>query len=286
MLATESQLTAPNRTVEAANGVNYAYRRFGDASADALALVLLQHFRGTIDNWDPALVDALAETREVVVFDNTGVGASTGATPRTMTAMAHDAISFIEALGLDEIDLLGYSIGGYIAQELALIRPQLVRRIVLAGTAPEGGIDIHGFSEDVHHVATADVGSADGLLFLFFERSDTSVAKGREFVARIFAREEDRDADVDKASYDAQLDAFTTWGIPDSTRLNRLAGIRQPVLAANGDNDIMVATANTHLLVEHLPDARMEIYPDAGHGFLFQYPEEFSALVTEFLSEA
>jgi pimeloyl-ACP methyl ester carboxylesterase len=222
----------------------------------------------------------------VVLFDNAGVGASSGSTPRTMTAMAHDAISFVEALELDEIDLLGYSIGGFVAQELALIRPQLICRIVLAGTAPEGGIDIHGFSEDVLPVATADVGSAEGLLFLFFERSDTSAAKGREFVARIFAREEDRDEDVDRAAYTAQLDAFTTWGIPDATRLNRLAGIRQPVLAANGDHDIMVATANTHLLVEHLPDARIEIYPDAGHGFLFQYPQEFSALVTEFLSEA
>src|SRR3954453_5711122 len=262
MLATESQLTAPTRTVEAPNGVPYAYRRFGHAAPDAPPLVHLQHFRGTLDNWDPALVDGLAETRELVLFDNAGVGASSGATPRTMTAMAHDAISFIDALELEEIDMLGYSIGGYVAQELALIRPQLVRRIVLAGTAPEGGIDIHGFSEDVHQVATAEPGSAEGLLFLFFERTDTSVAKGREFVARIFERQEDRDPDVERASFEAQLDAFATWGIPDPTRLNRLAGIRQPVLAANGDADIMVATANTHLLVEHLPDARIEIYPD------------------------
>src|SRR4051794_16783598 len=190
MLTTESQLTAPNRTVAAANGVAYAYRRFGYAAPGTVPLVLLQHYRGNIDGWDPALVDALAETREVILFDNAGVAGSTGVTPRTMTAMAHGALAFIEALELHTVDLLGYSIGGYVAQELALIRPQVARRIVLAGTAPEGGIDIHGFSPDVLAVAISDDPGADGLLFLFFERSDTSIAKGWEFVQRIFTRED------------------------------------------------------------------------------------------------
>jgi pimeloyl-ACP methyl ester carboxylesterase len=145
---------------------------------------------------------------------------------------------------------------------------------------------MHGFTPDVLAVTTSEQPGAEGLLFLFFEKSETSVAKGREFVERIFTREEGRDADVTRDTYLAQLDAFTTWGIPDPTRLNRLAGIRQPVLVANGDNDIMVPTPNTHLLAEHLPDARIEIYPDAGHGFLFQYPAEFAALVEEFLAES
>src|SRR4051812_17313123 len=247
MLTTESQLTAPNRTVAAANGVAYAYRRFGYAAPGTVPLVLLQHYRGNLDGWDPALVDALAERRDVILFDNAGVAGSTGTTPRTMTAMAHDALAFLDALDLDEVDLLGYSIGGYIAQEIALIRPQVVRRLVLAGTAPEGGIGIHGFSAEGLPVAIAH-GSAEGLLFLFFERSDTSMAKGWEFVERIFARQEDRDPDVTRTSFEAQLDAFATWGIPDKTRLNRLAGIRLPVLVANGDNDIMVPTSNSHLL--------------------------------------
>jgi pimeloyl-ACP methyl ester carboxylesterase len=284
MLTTESLVTTPNRTVEASNGVSYAYRRLGHAAAGSVPLVLLQHYRGNLDGWDPALVDALSERRDVILFDNAGVAGSTGTTPRTMTAMAHDALAFVDALEVAEVDLLGYSIGGYIAQEIALIRPQVVRRLVLAGTAPEGGIGIHGFAPDVHPVATAE-GSAEGLLFLFFERSDTSVAKGWEFVERIFARQDDRDPEVTRTTFEAQLDAFTAWGIPDTTRLNRLAGIRQPVLVANGDNDIMVPTPNSHLLVEHLPDARVEIYPDAGHGFLFQYPAEFAALVEEFLAE-
>jgi pimeloyl-ACP methyl ester carboxylesterase len=284
MLTTESQLTAPNRTVAAADGVTYVHRRFGAARTDAPALVLLQHFRGNLDNWDPALVDALAENREVVLFDNAGVGGSSGRTPRSVTAMAHDAIGFLDALGLREIDLLGFSLGGFVAQELTLIRPRLVRRLVLAGTGPQGGEDMHGFTDDAFVPATRDEPGADDLLALFFERSPTSLARGREFIGRIFARTEDRDAATTLATRDAQLDAIHAWGIPDATRLNRLAGITHPVLVANGSNDRMVPTRNSHVLVDRLPNAELTIYPDAGHGFLFQYPAEFAAEVGEFLS--
>jgi pimeloyl-ACP methyl ester carboxylesterase len=283
MFTTESLLTAPNRTVEAANGVTYAYRRLGDASS-APPLVLLQHFRGNLDNWDPALVDTLAVTREVIMFDNAGVGASTGSTPRTVTAMAHDALRFLEALELREVDMLGFSLGGFVAQELVLIRPRLVRRLVLAGTGPRGGEDMHGFADDVFANATRDEPGAEDLLALFFERSETSIAAGWEFVRRIFARTDDRDAATTLATRDAQLDAIHAWGIPDPSKLDRLAGITQPVLVAGGDNDRMVPTRNSHLLAIRLPDARLQLYPDAGHGFLFQYPGEFSAEVEAFLS--
>jgi pimeloyl-ACP methyl ester carboxylesterase len=283
MFTTESLLTAPNRTVEAANGVTYAYRRLGDASS-APPLVLLQHFRGNLDNWDPALVDTLAVTREVIMFDNAGVGASTGSTPRTVTAMAHDALRFLEALELREVDMLGFSLGGFVAQELVLIRPRLVRRLVLAGTGPRGGEDMHGFADDVFANATRDEPGAEDLLALFFERSETSIAAGWEFVQRIFARTDDRDAATTLATRDAQLDAIHAWGIPDPSKLDRLAGITQPVLVAGGDNDRMVPTRNSHLLAIRLPDARLRLYPDAGHGFLFQYPGEFSAEVEAFLS--
>jgi pimeloyl-ACP methyl ester carboxylesterase len=285
MFRTESLLTAPNRTVEAANGVTYAYRRLGDASG-APPLVLLQHFRGNLDNWDPALVDTLAVTREVIMFDNAGVGGSTGSSPRTVTAMAHDALRFLEALELREVDMLGFSLGGFVAQELVLIRPRLVRRLVLAGTGPQGGEDMHGFTDDVFANATRDEPGAEDLLALFFERTQTSVAKGREFIGRIFSRTEDRDAATTLATRDAQLDAIHTWGIPDPSKLNRLAGITQPVLVAGGDNDRMVPTRNSNLLAVRLPDARLRIYPDAGHGFLFQYPADFSAEVAAFLSSA
>jgi pimeloyl-ACP methyl ester carboxylesterase len=286
MFRTESLLTAPNRTIDAANGVKYAYRRLGRAEAAARPLVLLQHYRGNLDNWDPALVDALAATREVILFDNAGVGGSTGATPRTITAMAHDALRFLEALGLREVDMLGFSLGGFVAQELVLIRPRLVGRLVLAGTGPQGGEDMHGFADDVYVSATRDEPGAEDLLALFFERSESSVAAGREFVQRIFTRTEDRDADTTLAARNAQLDAIHTWGIPDPSKLGRLAGITKPVLVANGDNDRMVPTRNSHLLADRLPDARLQIYPDAGHGFLFQYPAEFSAEVEAFLKES
>jgi pimeloyl-ACP methyl ester carboxylesterase len=284
VFTTDSLTIAPNLAVEAANGVRYAYRRLGDAPVGAPPLVLLQHFRGNLDNWDPALIDALAAFREVILFDNAGVCGSTGTTPRTVTAMAHDALRFLEALELREVDLLGFSLGGFVAQELALIRPRLVRRLVLAGTGPQGGEHMHGFDDDLYVSATSDEPGADDLLALFFERSETSVAAGWAFVQRIFERTEDRDADTTLATRDAQLDAIHTWGIPDPSKLNRLAGITQPVLVANGDNDRMVPTRNSHLLAEHLPDARLRIYPDAGHGFLFQYARQFAAEVQTFLA--
>jgi pimeloyl-ACP methyl ester carboxylesterase len=284
MFTTDSLLTAPNRAVTAANGVTYAYRRLGDAPVDAPPLILLQHFRGNLENWDPALVDALASLREVIVFDNAGVGGSTGSTPRTVTEMAHDALRFVEALELREVDLLGFSLGGFVAQEIVLIRPRLIRRLVLAGTGPQGGEDMHGFADDVYTSATRDEPGAEDLLALFFERSETSVAAGWEFIQRIFARTEDRDADTTLATRDAQLDAIHTWGVPDPSKLARLAGITQPVLVANGDNDRMVPTRNSHVLAERLPDARLRIYPDAGHGFLFQYPYEFAAEAQSFLA--
>jgi pimeloyl-ACP methyl ester carboxylesterase len=280
-----TQLSAPNQTVEAANGVRYAYRRLGEPSASVPPLVSFVHFRGNLDNWDPALVDALASTREVILFDNAGVGGSTGTVPRNMTAMAHDALSFIDALELREIDLLGFSLGGYVAQELVLIRPRLVRRLVLAGTGPQGGEDMHGFTDEIFEHGTHDQTEPEDILTLFFARSETSVAKGREFIERIFTRTEDRDTTPTLEVRDAQMDAITAWGIPDASRLNRLAGITQAVLVANGDNDRMVGTKNSYLLAEHLPNARLKIYPDAAHAFLFQYPLDFAAEVDRFLKE-
>ncbi|HEY5192426.1 MAG TPA: alpha/beta hydrolase [Solirubrobacteraceae bacterium] len=280
----QSNLTAPNQSIEAANGVTFAYRRFGNTDSAALPLVCFQHYRGNLDNWDPALVDAIAEQREVILFDNAGVGGSSGTVPHTVTPMAYDALAFIDALGLEQIDILGYSMGGFVAQELTLIRPLLVRRLILAGTGPQGGVEQHGYRDEVNGNAVADEPGAEDLLALFFERSETSVAKGWEFVERIFTRTEDRDVGTDLRTRDAQLDAVTTWGIPDASRLNRLAGITQPVLAVNGENDRMVPTPNTFLLAERLPNAQLKIYPDAGHGFLFQYPAEFAAELEGFLA--
>jgi pimeloyl-ACP methyl ester carboxylesterase len=278
----DGQLTVENLSLEIGD-VSFVYRRFGNEATAAPALVLLQHFRGNLDSWDPALVDRLAQDREVILVNNRGVGASTGVVPENVTIMARDALAFIDALGLRQIDLLGFSLGGFVAQELVLLRPRLVRRLVLAGTAPQGGPDLHRWSDEVYALATADEPGAENLLGLFFSRSEESRAKGMESIGRLFQREVDRDEPTDLATRDAQLAAITAWGIPDESKLNRLAGITQPALVANGDDDTMMRTQNSHLLAERLPDARLRIYPDANHGFLNQYPELFAEDVNAFL---
>ena len=273
----DSQLSAPNRSIHV-DGDSLVYRRFGNERMDAPPLVCLQHFRGNLDSWDPALVDRFAQDREVILLDNRGVGGSTGVVPDNVTDMARDA------LGLDEVDILGFSLGGYVAQELTLLRPRLVRRLVLAGTAPQGGPDLHRWSDTVFALATVDQPTAEGLLSLFFSPSQESRAKGAEYLQRAYQRQEERDAPTDLATRDAQLAAITAWGIPDASRLNRLAGITQPTLVANGDDDRMMHTKNSRLLAEQLPNAELRIYPDANHGFLDQYPEQFADDIVEFLN--
>jgi pimeloyl-ACP methyl ester carboxylesterase len=280
---TGSQLTAENQAIQI-DGDTFVYRRFGNEQTDAPPLIFLQHFRGNLDSWDPALVDRLARDREVILLDNRGVAGSTGVVPDNVHDMARDALGFIDALGLKEVDILGFSLGGYVAQELTLLRPRLVRRLVLAGTAPQGGPDLHRWSDTVFAHATVDQPTAEDLLSLFFSPSEESRATGAEYLQRAYERQEDRDAPTDLVTRDAQLAAITAWGIPDTSRLNRLAGITQPTLVANGDDDRMMHTKNSHLLAERLPNAELRIYPDANHGFLDQYPELFADDIAEFLT--
>ena len=276
-----SQLTAENQAIQI-DGDSFVYRRFGNDQTDAQAL--LQHFRGNLDSWDPALVDRLAQDREVILLDNRGVAGSTGVVPDDVTDMARDALAFIDALGLKEVDILGFSLGGYVAQELTLLRPRLVRRLVLAGTAPQGGPGLHRWSDTVFGLATTDQPTAEDLLSLFFSPSAESRAKRAEYLQRAYQRQEGRDAPTDLATRDAQLAAITAWGIPDASRLNRLAGITQPTLVANGDDDRMMHTENSRLLAEHLPNAELRIYLDANHGFLDQYAVQFADDIVEFLN--
>jgi pimeloyl-ACP methyl ester carboxylesterase len=280
---TGSQLTAENLSIEV-DGDSFVYRRFGNEQTHAPPLVCLQHFRGNLDSWDPALVDRIAQDREVILLDNRGVGGSSGVVPDNVTDMARDALLFIDALGLNEADLLGFSIGGHVAQELALLRPRLVRRMVLAATAPQGGPNLHRWSDEVYGLATPDVPSPERFLKLFFSGSEESQAKGIEYLQRATGRQTDRDEPTDLACRDAQLAAITAWGIPDASKLNRLAGITQPTFVAVGDNDTMMHTANSQLLAERLPNAHLRIYQDANHGFLDQYPELFADHVRAFLN--
>jgi pimeloyl-ACP methyl ester carboxylesterase len=226
----------------------------------------------------------LAATREVIAFDNVGVGASSGQVPPSVTQMAHDAITFLSALDLARIDLLGYSLGGFVAQEIALIRPDLVERIVLAATAPQGGAGMHGWARDVIDAIGSPETTPQGFLQVFFADSDTSQAAGREFFGRITARTADRDTPNDWSTRNAHYDAVLRWGVPNHSMLERLRGITHPVLVANGDADPMILPRYTHLLGGLLPDAEVKIYPDAAHGFLFQHHKEFAADVDQFLA--
>jgi pimeloyl-ACP methyl ester carboxylesterase len=271
----------PNKLVSAANGVDYAYR---EAGGGGVPLVLLQHFRGNLDSWDPALIDALAPGRRVVTFDNTGVGGSSGETPDTVGQMARDAIAFITALGLGQVDILGFSIGSFVAQEIALIRPTIVRRLVLASSAPEGAAGMHGWAPEVIGAVGAPQTSPEGFLGVFFTRSPASGQAGQESLRRMHARTEDRDTATTWQAREAQYDAVCTWGIPDHSLLQRLRSIEMPVFVANGDSDPMILSNYSYLLAGLIPQARLKIYPDSAHGFLFQHHAEFARDVDEFLT--
>jgi pimeloyl-ACP methyl ester carboxylesterase len=280
----------PNERVKAANGIDYAYRDTGPTDDGAgVPLVLLQHFRGNLDNWDPALIDALAPARRVIAFDNAGVGGSTGTTPNTADQMAHDAIAFIEAigtlgLGQGPVDVLGFSLGSFVAQQIALTRPALVRRLVLASSAPQGAVGMHGWAPEVIDAVGNPETSPEEYLSVFFTGSPASLRAGRQTLQRIYgARSEDRDTATDWATREAQYDAVCTWGIPDHAKLQRLSCLRMPVFVANGDSDPMILPHYSHLLAGLIPQARVKIYPDSAHGFLFQHHAEFAADVDAFL---
>jgi pimeloyl-ACP methyl ester carboxylesterase len=273
----------PNMLVGAANGVDYAYRDTG--LCDGVPLVLLQHFRGNLDNWDPALIDALAADRRVVTFDYAGVGGSTGETAHTAEQMARESIAFIEALDLGPVDLLGFSIGSFVAQQIALTRPAIVRRVILASAAPQGAAGMHGWAAAVIGAIGTPQTSPEGYLDVFFAQSPASREAGQQALQRMYARIEDRDAETSWATREAQYDAVCTWGIPDHALLQRLSCLQMPVFVANGDSDPMILPHYSYLIAGLIPQARVKIYPDSAHGFLFQHHVEFSADVCAFLSE-
>jgi pimeloyl-ACP methyl ester carboxylesterase len=273
---------ASTKWITADNAVDYAYREVGEGE---IPLVLLQHFRGNLDNWDPALVDRLADGRRVIAFDNVGVGGTSGTTPHTVEQMAHDAIAFLDAMDLDTVDLLGFSLGSFVAQEIVLIRPDLVRRVVLASSAPRGASGMHGWAREVISAVGSKVRSPDGVLDVFYAASPSSRQAGKEAFGRMSARTVDRDEPTSWQTRQAQYDAVCDWGIPDHSMLQRVTAIDIPVFVANGDSDPMVLPRYSHLLAGLLPDARLSIYPDAAHGFLFQHHDDFSADVHAFLDE-
>ena len=273
----------PDKRVSARNGVEYAYRDTGLAADGGVPLIVLQHFRGNLDNWDPALIDALATERRVVAFDNAGVGGSAGTTPATIEQMARDAVAFLTALEIEQADILGFSIGSFVAQQVAITRPALVRRLVLASAAPQGAAGMHGWAPDVIGAVGSPQPSPAGYLGVFFAPSADSQQAGRQALQRMQARTAARDAATTWDTRQAQYDAVCAWGIPNHALLQRVSALEMPVMVANGDSDPMILPHYSYLLAGLIPHAEVKIYPDSAHGFLFQHHAEFAADVSAFL---
>lgn len=268
--------TAPNQTIEA-NGIKFSYRSLGNKNGTPV--VLLQHFTGTMDYWDPEVVDGLAKTRQVIVFNNTGMGHSSGKVADSIEQMTKDAYAFITALGYPQVDLLGFSMGGFIAQELAAAHPDKIRKVVLAGTSNKGGgehlMKVLGdaFSKNL----------PDPRLHLFFTQSAESQQAGKEFIARSTVRK-DRDPEISKEDMNSHAKALITWANTPDSDFSLLKAIKQPVLVVQGSNDEMLITDNSITLYKHLPNAQLVLYPDSAHGSLFQYHTDFVNKVNGFLS--
>jgi len=273
-----THIDAPTQFAEA-NGLRYAYRRFG--SDAGVPLIFLQHFRGGMDHWDPLLTDGLGRDRPVILFDNAGVAASGGETPDTMEAMAEHVAIFAETVGLSKVDVFGFSVGGFVAQALTIAHPRLVRRLMLAGTGPRGGVP--GSDARVGPAATRAVPTLEDILVLFFSPSAASRAAGRQFWERRHQRQVDVDPPTSEQTMAAQLHALSDWGVAKGELYADLRKLTQPTLVVNGNDDIMVPTINSYHMAQAIPNAELVVYPDSGHGSQFQYPERFLAHARAFL---
>jgi len=274
-----SYAKAPARTVTA-GGTTYAYRELGPKGG--IPVVFFVHLAATLDNWDPRIIDPIAKGRHVIAFDNRGVGASTGRVPDSVEAMADDAYTFITALGSGKVDVFSFSLGGMVAQALVVRHPELVRKLVLTGTGPKGGKDIDKVAGTTYRdMLRAALNRSDPKEFLFFNRNAAGKPAARAFVNRLKERTADRDAPIKVAAFQTQLKAIKKWGrsTPDD-----LSTITQPTLIANGDNDRMVPSVLSEDLHQRIKGSELIIYPDSGHGGIFQYHEQFAPVAVEFLA--
>jgi len=280
---TESNVTAPTRFLDA-NGERYAYRRFG--GGPGFPLLFLQHFTGTLDNWDPAVTDPLAVTHEVILFDNAGIGRSSGEVPKTIAGMAKHAFAFLDGLGVRACDVLGYSLGGMVALQMAQDRPSTFRRMILVGTAPRGGEDIMHLEKPslARHFQDPTLRGYAILRKIFFAPTESSQAAGGAFVGRLTQRQVDLDRPSGPEVAANQIAAFREWERFTGERFADLRSIRHRTLVVNGVHDEMIPVANSYRLVENLPDALLLVYPDAGHGSLFQFHESFVGQAAAFLA--
>jgi len=274
-----SYAQAPARTITA-NGVTYAYRELGPKGG--IPVVFFVHLAATLDNWDPRIVDPIAAERHVITFDNRGVGASTGHVPDSIEAMADDAYTFIKALGFDKIDIFSFSLGGFIAQDLVVKHPELVRKLVLTGTGPRGGKDIDKVVGVTYwDILRATLTRQDPKEFLFFNRNAAGKPAARAFVQRLQERTVDRDADIKVRAFQTQLKAIQKFGRSAPADLSKLT---QPTLIANGDNDRMVPSVLSEDLHRRIKGSELVIYPNSGHGGIFQFHQKFAPVAVEFLA--
>lgn len=275
-----SHQDTPTKYVSVA-GNRFAYRELGPAGGTPV--IFLNHLAAVLDNWDPRVVDGFAEQHHVITFDNRGVGASEGKTPSSIEEMATDAIAFIKALGHDQVDLMGFSMGGFVAQVVAAREPGLVRKLILTGTGPAGGAGIDRVTSltylDLLHGALT---MRDAKYYLFFTRSANGRSEAKKFLKRIKERTQDRDKAISISSFQAHLKAIHAWA---KQAPSDLAEIKQPTFVANGDDDRMVPTSNSRDLASRIPGAQLSIYADAGHGGIFQYHSQFVAEALKFLAE-
>ena len=269
---------APAKSIDAA-GTTFAYRELGPKGG--VPVVFFVHLAATLDNWDPRIIDPIAQRRHVIAFDNRGVGASSGDVPGSIEEMAEDAAAFIKALGFDQVDIFSFSLGGMVAQALVVRHPELVRRLILTGTGPAGGKDMDKVAGVTYYdMLRATLTRQDPKVFLFFNRNDTGKRAAHAFVERLKERTENRDAPIKVKAFRTQLKAIKRWSRSAPADLSK---ITQPTLIANGDNDRMVPSVLSEDLHRRIAGSELIIYPDSGHGGIFQFHDQFAPRALEFL---